>query len=136
MRYRTLWVVRHVMPDDRLAHGVADIDDGVIAVTLRHGFIHPALVQVMADFSKRFADLGPYEMDPDHVDGTPGLTVGFERVDSRFMEDLPMSIHFNGSFEIMLHEDLVRPELVREMNEEVMPVVCGVLVPVTYADAE
>ncbi|MFE6222990.1 hypothetical protein [Streptomyces sp. NPDC057854] len=137
MKYRTLWIVRHVMSDDRLAEVKIDIDDGVIALALRHGHIHSALARQMAAFSHAFAEVGPFELDPGHVTQRPDLLVWFERVDGRFTDGEPMRMYFGGRgpwfFEILLRDDLVDEALVREMNEDVMPTACGLLVPARLA---
>ncbi|GGR51838.1 hypothetical protein [Streptomyces roseolus] len=136
MKYRTLWTVRHVMHDDRLAQVKIDIDEGVIALALRYGHIHPALARQMAIFSQAFAEIGPFELDPGHMTQRPELLVWFERVDKRFTDGEPMRMYFGGRgpwfFEILVRDDLVDEALVREMND-VMPTACGLLVPARLA---
>jgi hypothetical protein len=146
MHYRTLWVVRHVMPDDRLATVSInpapgrDPDTATIAIALRYGHVHADLAQAWSALSKSFADHGPFELDPDHDVRRPELQTWIERVDERHTGNAPMQAYFGGVgphfFEILVNKDLVDPALIREMNEEVMPVACGVLVPASYADWE
>lgn len=142
MRYRTLWVVRHVMPDDRLVHAKMEPEDehAVIALALRNGKIHPDLAYAMAEFSKAFAQTGLYEVDPGRTTEVPDLQVWFEGVGEHLMGGLPMRPHYGGVgphfFTILVDKRMVEPALLREMNEEVMPMVCGILVPTSYATPE
>lgn len=136
MEYRTLWVVRHVMPDDRLAQAQVDPDDGVITIALRYGHIHRDLARTMAIFSMMFAQTGLFELDPGQAGQRPELQAWFEQTDERFTDGDPMRAHFGGRgpwfFNLLVRDDMVDKALIREMNEEVMPIACGILVPASY----
>ncbi|GHG09967.1 hypothetical protein [Streptomyces hydrogenans] len=139
MKYRTLWIVRHVMPDDRLATARVDTDpeEALITLSLRYGYTHRALVRQMAIFSSAFAEAGPFELDPGHVMQRPELQAWVERTDRRFTDDEPMRMHFGGRgpwfFEILVRDDLIDEAVVRELNADVMPKACGLLVPARMA---
>lgn len=140
MHYRTLWVVRHVMPDDRLAHTSVDLDRGTIALALRHGKIHPVLANAMRQFSQAFARSNLYDLDPTRMPDVdrPELIAWFEAVDDHLLDGQPLQVFYGGKspafFNIIVDKSLVEPALLRELNEEVMPPVCGLLVPFGYAD--
>lgn len=135
MKYRTLWIARHVMPDDRPAYVKVDAepDEGLISVAIRRRCIHPALVRSVGIFSEAFAQAGPFEMDPGHESQPPELQAWFEAADGRFTDDEPMRMYFGGRgpwfFEILVRDDLVDEAVIRELNETVMPTACGLLVP-------
>jgi hypothetical protein len=135
MDYRTLWIVRHVMPADRLATGRIDTEDGVITIALRHGHIRPDLAQAMAAFSRAFAESGLFELDANRICGPPELSARFEPVDDHLLDGSPMRVLYGReAFDILVDRKAVDPALLREMNEEVMPLACDLLVPVSYAD--
>jgi hypothetical protein len=55
-------------------------------------------------------------------------------VEDRLLGNLPLNVHYGGLsskfFTILVDRDLVvEPAVLREMNEEAMPLVCGLLVP-------
>jgi hypothetical protein len=138
MKYRTLWVVRHVMIEDRLAHVKVDTDDrqGVVTMSLRSGKIHEDLARAMASFSKNFAASGVFELDTNHPQTMPELQAWFELVGDHITGDRPMQPYLGGHnpsfFEILVNENLVNKDLIKELNEEVMPNICGLLVPSSY----
>jgi hypothetical protein len=132
--YRTLWVVRDHLPDARLvsvavseAGGVAEVE-----VTLRSGRVSPVLTRAMAAFSGRFAETGLFDIDLAHAARPPDLQVWFESVEDRLLGNLPLNVHYGGVssrfFTTLVDRDLVDPAFLREMNEEAMPTICGLLV--------
>lgn len=136
MRYRTLWVARHRLPDDRLVHAAVELDGGAeadIHLAVRKGRINPVLARAMAEFSHAFAQAGVFQVDPEQPGKPPELQVWFEGIEERYLGNLPMNVHYGGAgskfFTILVDEDLVEPALLREMNEEAMPEVCRYLVP-------
>jgi hypothetical protein len=126
--YRTIHVVRHVIPDGRLVH--AKIEDGVVEFAYRAWRIEPVLVQAMGLLSSRVAAAGIFDLDP--AGGEPALSVWFEAADIEPLMDYRVG-QFEGMppfFELWVRKDHIDPAMVRELNEEVMPLVCGALVPV------
>jgi hypothetical protein len=79
MQYRTLWVVRDRLPDDRLVSVAVAEADGVadVTVTLRRGKVSPVLARSMALFSGRFAETGPFDVDLAQGARPPNLSVWF-----------------------------------------------------------
>lgn len=132
MEYRTLYVVRHWMPDDRLAS--VRIEDDVVIFELRSGHVSPALVAEMARTSAQVAATGALDLRPD-LPG-PGIEGRLVRVEDWLTGGDAMAMHgklHDGviSFEVLVHEALIDTPLVREFNSEAFPVVCGVLTPTT-----
>lgn len=133
MAYHTLWAVRHVMPDDRLATATVDVDADVIVVALRYGYVHPALARSMAAYSKAFADSDAFDL-AGGPPGAPWVSAWFEGVaDERHTADGLMRASMTGSgpwaFEVLVRRDMIDPAMIRELNLEVMPTACGLLVP-------
>lgn len=135
MQYRTLWVVRDHLPDGRLVSvAVGDGEAGAeVTMAGRPGVVQPVLWRAMAAFSGRFAETGLYDLDLAHAARPPDLQVWFEGVEDRLLGNLPLNVHYGGAssrfFTILVDRDLVDTAMLREMNEEVMPLICGLLVP-------
>lgn len=134
MSYQTVHMIRHVMPDDRLAHLKVSQHGGIGMADFfyRAGHIHPALVRDMADLSRAVAETGLYDLDPfrDPVDAD--FEAWYEVVPPELTDDLPDPMRAKYGelgWEIQVRGDLVDPALIKEMNEVVMPTVCGLLVP-------
>lgn len=132
MEYRTLYVVRHWMPDDRLAR--AKIEDDVVTFELRSGHVSPALVAAMSRVSSQVAATGALDLRPGLTG--PGIQGRLFRVEDWLTGGEAMAMHgrlHEGvvSFEVLVHEALVDMPLVREFNDEAFPVVCCALIPVT-----
>lgn len=131
MDWRTLYVARRVMPDGRLAYSKLD-EDGTMQFWLKAGFIHPALVRDMGALSSQIAYSGCFDLDPSRVGMNPLFSAWIERVPG---EDWPPGVvvrpRIGGKafFEIQCRQDLIRPELAAEMNEQALPAVSGALVP-------
>lgn len=140
MRYRTFWVARHVMPDDRLAYGNIDTepDDAArITMGVRHDRIHPELMRELSQFTRGFEEVEMLELDPDHSVDQPETQVQFRQADARFVGDrllLAVPAGEGMCIELLLREDLITPELIAELNQ-VMPTVAGLLVPNVHAEA-
>jgi hypothetical protein len=131
MEYRTLYVTRHVMPDDRLAD-VHLAADGSLVFSLRAWHIHPALVQAMGDISRSFSNSGIIELCT-NADRPPGILAWLEsgNLAAPLVPRIPAAIDGRLAIEIQVSQDMIDPALMREMNEHVLPYVCSLLVPVT-----
>lgn len=143
MHYRTFWVVRHVMPEDRPAHVTTDLTTGDIVLSLHQGFVNPQLAHTMAEFSRGFAESNLYDLDPVRdifKPDKPELIAWFEGVDQYFLGDQPMQVFYGGRspafFEILVDKDMIDPAMIRELNDHVMPTVCGLLVPFGHTDSD
>lgn len=134
-------MVRHVIPDDRLAHVTftRGEDDDLLVFAYRAWHIEPVLVQDMGALSSAVASTGAFELDPERLEckGPPKLEAWFELVPGDLMApDKVMDYrvvkydHMPAAFEIQCRAECVDPALIRELNEEVLPPVCGALVPV------
>lgn len=126
MLYRSLHIIRHVMPDDRLAEAHMD-EDGVVVVNYRYGHIHPALMRDLWSMSTGLGAILEVKPDPDRPPMVQAWLTSGELgmpMRPRLVSSLPLS------FEIQVRRDLVDPALLREMNEVAIPFVCGLLVPV------
>lgn len=133
--YRSSHILRHWMPDDRLAWSTIE-DDG-FTFHLRAGRIAPALVAQVRDLSAATAALGLFDLA---VDGTPRAgpgVVAYFGLSERIELPMEVLVRCNGGFEfeIALRSDMVDPALLRELNEEAMPRVAGLLAPATLTRA-
>lgn len=136
MTYRTIHVVRHWMPDDRLAYSTVDAEDEVVTFAYRAWHIHPLLVKGMDSISKGFADSGLFYLDPSRAGDEPTFTAWLARVPDDEMPDDqfigyrvgPGGLWLPPSIEVLVRASLVKPEVVREMNEEVLPWATGALI--------
>ncbi|HYF71776.1 MAG TPA: hypothetical protein VD864_03090 [Nocardioides sp.] len=132
MAYKTIHMIRHVMPDDRLAHLLVSQHGGIGMADFfyRAGHIHPALAREMADLSGAVADTGLYDLDPFREPHGAEFEAWFEVVPPELAEDRPLRARFGElGWEMQIRGDMVDPALVKELNEIVMPKVCGLLVP-------
>lgn len=134
MTYRTVHMVRHAMPEDRLA--VARVGesggDQLLTFAYRAWRIHPALVHEMGDLSSHIAEAAVYDLDLLREGAPPVFTCWFELMapESAPRDRLMTYRITEYGWELALRSDLVDPAVVRELNEHVMPTVCGILVPV------
>lgn len=137
MTYRVTHVTRWYLPDDRLVRVTAD--PGVLTFGHRQGFIAPRLVYDLDRMSRRIIDSGLFIYEPTRL-GMPSPVVAWlERVPADMM---PAGETISGRigywtdsrlppfFEIRVRDDLIKPELVREFNEEAIPYAVGSLVPI------
>jgi hypothetical protein len=135
MEYRSYWLVRHYMPDDRLATLALNEEGGRIRMTFafRFGLIHPALVRAFATFSNSFEDAHILDFDWSYGTQHPEFQAWFTRVDEAHTGGEPVEAFVGGKdsifAEMLTHKDLIDPAVIRELNEEVMPSVSGLLVP-------
>lgn len=132
MLYRTLHVVRHVMPGDRLA--TLAVEDDAMVFAYRAWHISPTLVRDMGDLSRSVAACGVLELDPDHGPSDLPIMAWLESGDL----DVPMRPRIACDatrlcFEIQVRRDMIDPALLREMNEIILPIACGLLVPARVA---
>lgn len=129
MSYDTIHMVRRVMPTDRLA--VAEVaQDGIVTFSYRAPFIHPALVRDMGELSHAVAATGMLDLVPD-IPGHPPHLISWLSRDFELEEPMRPRVTVTDliSFEIRCRADMIDPALLREVNEQVLPVVCGILVP-------
>lgn len=137
MDFRTSFVVRHVLPDDRLANGKIDYDRRVLTLEMRWGYVHPALVRDFNIISSAVNDSGLLAFEPDLTG--PGIEAEMVRVEPWLTGDEPLLLLTTNitdrciTFEILAHEKLVDLALVREMNQYAIPDVCQVITPVAAA---
>lgn len=137
MGYRSLNLIRHVLPDDRLANVRID-PDGVIVTEYRYGHIHPAFVAELNWLSKQIADTGVYDLDPARIGQTDGEPSVIAWMAPGLMSEI-LDMHvvtvpgMPTGLEVRLRADHVDPALVREINDYVYPVISGVLVPASPA---
>lgn len=128
MEYRTLWVVRHVMPDDRLAHAKVD-PDGTITLAVRYGHIHPALLHKISVYSETLSGVGLFDLDPQAQPAHPDVQAWFERVEERFTDNQPLKMYCGGRmpmfFNFLVRQDMAGEEFIREMNYDMLPDVVG-----------
>lgn len=135
MDFRTSFVVRHVLPDDRLANGKIDPERRIITLEMRWGYVHPALVRDFNIISSAVNDSGLLAFDPDLPE--PGIQSEMVRVEPWLTDDEPLLLRPTSltdrciTFEILAHENLIDLALVREMNQYAIPDVCKVITPVT-----
>lgn len=134
MTYQTVHMIRHVMPDDRLAHLVVSQRGGLGMADFfyRAGHISPALAREMADLSRAVAETGLYDLDPFRSPVDAEFEAWFEVVPPELADDMPGPLRSRFGdlgWEMQVRGDMVDPELIKELNEIVMPRVCGLLVP-------
>lgn len=131
--FMAIHVVRHVMPDDRLAN-VTFWEDGLIVFSYRFGHIHPALVWELDRLSRDISHSGVVQYEPDRRGGKPHVMAWYEAG-----EGLAVPLHARAGpgdgyglppfWEIQVRRDMIDPALVREANEFSLPYGCSVLVP-------
>lgn len=129
MNYSTTHVVRRVMPTDRLA--VAQLEkDNTLVFSYRAPFIHPALVHDMGLLSGAVAQSGMLDIAPVVPRRPPHLIAWLSR-DFDLEQPMRPKVDVTDliSFEIRCRADMIDPALLREVNEQVLPIVCGILVP-------
>lgn len=134
MTYHTVHMIRHVMPDDRLAHLVVSQQRGIGMADFfyRAGHIHPALAREMAEISRAVAETGLYDLDPFREPVGAEFEAWFEIVPPELADDMPGPLRprfGEMGWELQVRGDMVDPSLIKELNEVVMPRVCGLLVP-------
>jgi hypothetical protein len=134
MSYQTVHMIRHVMSDDRLAHLKVSQHHGIKIADFfyRAGHIHPALVRDMGELSQAIAETGLYDLDPFRDPSNADFEAWYEIVPPDLADDMPDPMrakYGQCGWELQIRGDLVDPALVRELNENVMPTVCGLLVP-------
>lgn len=132
MDYRALWVVRHVMPDDRLAYGRVDTNGiGTITLGLRFGYIHHGLTWALSLYADALSGAGFFDLDLRRATDRPDVQVWFERVDERFTDGYPLQMYVGGRrplfFEFLVRDDMVDSALISELNEDVLPDIVGLL---------
>lgn len=129
MPYRTVHMIRHHLPDDRLAHLTVG-DGGVITFAYRAWRIHPALVRDMHALSASVAESGVYELADGPV--MSKVAVAWFQTDQGLAVPLAHRVSIDGGvamFEMRARADMIDPALLRELNEFVLPEVCGMLMP-------
>lgn len=140
MRWHTSYIAGPKIPDGRAAHVlVSPAGDGDLAYVtfmIEKRLIKPAMLRGLGVLSAAIADSEIFDFQPDHIGQPPELTAWIERVPA---EALPRGriiaprAGFNDgmppSIEVMCREDLIRPEVVRELNESCLSLICGLLVP-------
>jgi hypothetical protein len=132
--FRALHIVRFCLPGERLAHTWTDTRDGDAALFFeyRAGYTHPALVRELGQLARGIAESGVFDFDP-AGGGEPCLDVWYERVPGEYLGDRILVPRIgSGSrlfIELKCHADLVEPEVIRELNEEVMPSALTGIVP-------
>lgn len=134
MNYRTIYAIRYVMPDNRLAH-VKLLDGGEFLIGIKQRKIHPALLGEIAKLSDDVADAGIFTFDGEATEPAVDVAAWFDRVPEEQLQGpsstmWPRVRFIQGGpifFETLVHEALVAPEVVTELNVEIMPTVCGTL---------
>jgi hypothetical protein len=124
MSYRTFFVVRHVMPDDRLASVHLD-EDGVFVFGHRYGHVHPDLVRAMRGLSNQVSESGAVDLAEA---GGGGMAAHFEIVREDLLlptQAMAWRVGAGPAFEMQCREGLIDPAMIRELNTEVMPWVCS-----------
>lgn len=129
MEYSTTHIVRRVMPKDRLATAKID-DDGNVTFAYRAGYVHPTLVHDMGMLSSAVAQSGLLTLVPQIPEHPPHLIAWLSR-DPGLEQPMRQVVEVTDliSFEVRVRADMIDPALLREVNEQVFPIVCGVLIP-------
>ncbi|MGW0682907.1 hypothetical protein ACWD2L_06035 [Streptomyces sp. NPDC002754] len=141
--YRSICVARHWLPDDRLAHTVitagADGEPDVLTFGFRAWRIHPALVAELNDFGAALANTDMYEFDLERVGGPSEVCAWFEAVPEHLMPPGEiMTPHVDAPpnalpcIELRCRADLIDPDMIREINEYVLPQLTGLMVPARW----
>lgn len=136
-------MVRHYLPDDRLAYATVtpgvDGEEGVLTFGFRAWHIHPALVAGLHQFGDALANTDLYEFDLDRTGEPSELCAWFEAVPERLMpRGRIMTPHIDAPpnalpcFELRCRADLVDPALIREVNEHVLPWMTSLMVPARW----
>jgi hypothetical protein len=134
--YRTLHEVGTNLPDGRAVD--LEIKDNLLHFVYQAGRVDPDLVRDLDELSRHMTRSGLLDIRPDRLIQAPDplFKVHFEAVrrsaanmaqgfGTRIGQDRKIPF-----FEIYCRWDLIDPVVIREMNEEILPVVCSVLVPV------
>lgn len=139
MLYRVTHITRWYLPDDRLVWVTAD--PGVLTFGHRQGFVAPRLVYDLDQMSRRIIDSGLFDYDPTRL-GEPSLVVAWlERVPADMMpagQTISARVgwwedkRLPPFFEIRVRDDMIKPELCREFNEEAIPYAVGSLQPIEH----
>lgn len=129
--FQAIHMTRLCLPDGRLAN-VRTNGDGLL-FEYRKWHAHPALVRQLDELSRGIAESGVFDFDP--LGSEPFIEVWYERVPGDLMGDRIMVPRISGRLyiELQCRAELIDPEVVREINEEVMPSVLGMIVPVMHA---
>lgn len=137
MFWRSYHMAIPKIPDGRQAHLLITADQRGTLVTFlfEEGLIHPDLLVVFNQLSVAISESDLYDFDPEHR-GKPLLSAWLERVPAELMPPgeimhprAGVSAGLPPFIEIMCLEDLVAPGVVREMNESLLPKVCGMFAP-------
>jgi len=136
-----LWRSYHLavprIPDGRQAHMLITAARGETLVTFLYeqGRIDPLLLGALNQLGAAVAGSGLYDLDQGHI-GKPLLSAWIERVPAELMPPgeimhprAGVSAGLPPFIEIMCLQDLVAPGIVREMNESLLPTVCGMFSP-------
>lgn len=144
--YSSLHIVRHHLPDDRLAQLHVDAENKILSYGYHFRHAHPLTVQSWGSVGKALALSNLFTLDEAAANaiarGDPGpsqgnLEVWIERVPGEYMPNGEPLAYRCGMvdahrpfLEIWTPAHLVSAPLADEMNFEVLPVSCRLLKPV------
>jgi hypothetical protein len=125
-------VIRHHMPDDRVVN-VRFWDDGMIVCEYRFGYVTPLLVRELDTLSHGITESGVLQLDWALRDRSPQVMCWFETGDLaipvRARVGEPDGYSLPMFFEIQIRPKDADPAIIRELNQVILPSVCGVLLP-------
>ena len=120
-KYRTDHATRLILPDDRLVHYELE-DDGLLRFLYRADFVHEDVVVDLDEISRHMARSGVIDLGPPEKGST--IEVYFDTIKADTLLAAGMRAHWTGtrlSLAIICRDDLIRPEMIKEMNDEVLP---------------
>lgn len=130
--------VRHdsvkTLPDDRLVE-LERRDSGLLVFHHREGFTHPDLIRDLDEISRHLTRSGLFTLDEGPGERPPNLEVWMDLSEGEFpvLSTFTMRPRWHGSalhVEAIIRAGLIRPELLREINEEAYPMCATVLHPI------
>lgn len=122
------------LPDDRLVQ-LERRDSGLLVFHHREGFTHPDLIRDLDEISRHLTQSGLFTLDEDPSGSTPNMEVWMDLSEGEFpvLSTFTMRPRWQGStlyVEAVIRAGLIRPELLREINEEAYPMCAKVLHPI------
>lgn len=125
-------VIRHVMPDGRLAN--VTVTDHSMTFAHRFGHIHPLVVAELNAVSRYSLESGAFGFEPWRLGGWSQHECWMELVPDKYM---PHGRHLTfrvrssevtvPGFELGVREGMIDVALLREMNDTVLPAATAVL---------
>jgi hypothetical protein len=131
-------LVRHdsvkTLSDDRLIE-LEQRDNGLVVFHHREGFSCRDLIRDLDEISRHMTRSGIFSWDANPPEGTPTMDVWMDAVGEHRLP-LPavqLRSHWSGLtlyIGVICRSDMVRPELLREMNGEIAPILAKMLHPI------